>query len=144
MEKACPIVLRNERQEILLFTHPEAGVQLVKGTLKPGEKVEEGCVRELQEESGLQLSVASYLGASANSDAQEIWHYCLMENHSELPEKWEHFCQDNGGHLFRFFWAPISNAHEYVFHEKYLRAIDFVRGALTSQISRDALTRTPA
>jgi hypothetical protein len=37
MKKACPIVLhnRNNHQEILVFNHPLAGSQLVKGTVEP-------------------------------------------------------------------------------------------------------------
>jgi hypothetical protein len=36
--KACPVILRRRNQlEILLFEHPLAGVQLVKGTIERSE-----------------------------------------------------------------------------------------------------------
>lgn len=35
VDKVCPLVLRKQNREILLFKHPLAGVQLVKGTVEP-------------------------------------------------------------------------------------------------------------
>lgn len=64
--KAVPIVLRQgpSGSEVLLFIHPLAGVQLVKGTVEPGESVNEAAIRELAEESGIEgASCASDLGA---------------------------------------------------------------------------------
>ncbi|MEF1341314.1 DNA mismatch repair protein MutT, partial [Vibrio rotiferianus] len=34
VDKVCPLVLRNQNSEILLFKHPLAGIQLVKGTVE--------------------------------------------------------------------------------------------------------------
>ncbi len=34
IDKVCPVVLRKQNQEILLFQHPLAGIQLVKGTVE--------------------------------------------------------------------------------------------------------------
>ncbi len=55
MNKACPIVLRefNGTIEVLGFIHPLAGKQLVKGTIEAGESIEQACIRELKEESGI-------------------------------------------------------------------------------------------
>ena len=55
VQKVCPIVSRcsNETQEILMFRHPLAGIQLVKGTVEPSENPADAARRELFEESGL-------------------------------------------------------------------------------------------
>lgn len=39
IDKVCPVVLRKQNQEILLFQHPLAGIQLVKGRLRRLMKV---------------------------------------------------------------------------------------------------------
>lgn len=54
-DKACPVVLRSrETLEILAFEHPLAGLQLVKGSVEPGESTDMAAVRELMEEAGIQ------------------------------------------------------------------------------------------
>ena len=52
-DKSCPVVLRaRETLEILAFEHPLAGLQLVKGSVEPGESTALAAVRELMEEAG--------------------------------------------------------------------------------------------
>ncbi|WP_272972120.1 NUDIX domain-containing protein [Comamonas terrigena] len=65
--KACPVVIRGLGTiEILAFEHPLAGLQLVKGTIEPGETSAAAALRELREESGLHAShVATDLGISS-------------------------------------------------------------------------------
>lgn len=65
VEKACPIVLqmRNQRIEVLAFSHPLAGKQFVKGTTEVGEAPIVAAERELRQESGLALPGSfEYLG----------------------------------------------------------------------------------
>ena len=49
--KACPVVLQGSK--LLVFRHPSAGIQLVKGTIESGEGPEAAALRELREESGI-------------------------------------------------------------------------------------------
>ena len=53
IEKVVPVILRdiNQRTEILVFKHPIAGIQIVKGTVETNEELEEAALRELYEES---------------------------------------------------------------------------------------------
>lgn len=39
--------------ELLVFRHPDAGVQLPAGSVEPGEKLEAAALREVEEETGL-------------------------------------------------------------------------------------------
>ena len=52
--KACAVVLSSTPYpRLLLFRHPLAGVQLVKGSIEKGEAPGMAAVRELWEESGI-------------------------------------------------------------------------------------------
>ncbi len=49
--------------ELLLFEHPYAGIQIPAGTMEPGETPEQTALREAQEETGLTgLTVSRFLG----------------------------------------------------------------------------------
>lgn len=77
--KACPVVIRDHGHiEILAFEPPLAGLQLVKGTIEPGETSAAAALRELREESGLHAShVAVDLGLWASGHANQIWAFHL-------------------------------------------------------------------
>ena len=49
IEKVVPVIFRNinQRTEILVFKHPIAGIQIVKGTVETNEELEEAALREL-------------------------------------------------------------------------------------------------
>jgi ADP-ribose pyrophosphatase YjhB (NUDIX family) len=50
-------------RDLLLFKHPNAGVQIPAGTVEDGETPKEAILREIAEEPGLKsLSVGQYLG----------------------------------------------------------------------------------
>lgn len=67
-DKSCPVVLRGrETLEILAFEHPLAGLQLVKGSVEPGEPTDLAAIRELKEEAGIQSTVKRNLGSGVPS-----------------------------------------------------------------------------
>ncbi|HFQ5285741.1 TPA: NUDIX domain-containing protein, partial [Vibrio vulnificus] len=87
--KVCPVVLRKSGnyRELLLFEHPLADVQLVKGTLESSDiSIESAALRELKEESGLSsVSSAHYLGCWESGFQNQLWHFVLCEIDQELP-----------------------------------------------------------
>lgn len=101
----------------LVFDHPEAGTEFVKGTVEPGESIETAVLRELAEESGLrdatlverigvwegmgQLEV----GRNINPEPQR-WHIWLVELHSDPGEHWVHRADE--GHEYRFRWVEVG------------------------------------
>ena len=58
---------RNGVKEVLLFQHPNAGIQIPAGTVDPGEAFAEAVIREGYEETGLEaLQLVQYLGTIEN------------------------------------------------------------------------------
>ncbi|HVX84392.1 MAG TPA: phosphoribosylglycinamide formyltransferase [Phycisphaerae bacterium] len=111
-------------REMLVFEHvhvPEAGTQVVQGTLHHGEDAEAGVLREAREETGLEgLRVVRKLGVFWWRNVE--WG-CWFERHvyelaagADVAETWEHYETDGGRigesveKLFRFRWAGVEEA----------------------------------
>ena len=107
--KACAVVLHPDGAplRLLAFEHPVAGVQLVKGGIAGGETPQRAAMRELYEEAGLESTAALPLGAAELDGVP--WHFVLCRAKPPVRERWQHLCADDGGHLFRFFWAEPSD-----------------------------------
>jgi 8-oxo-dGTP pyrophosphatase MutT (NUDIX family) len=132
--KACPVVLRGAGAdtEILAFRHPVAGLQLVKGTIEPGEKPAQAAVRELAEEAGLHATAAQALGDWPSGHGSHVWSFHLMRCTDPLPETWVHRCADDGGHDFRFFWHRLRDRPGADWHAVYRRALQHLSHALSN------------
>lgn len=130
--KACPVVLREgtEGTEILVFEHPLAGIQIVKGTIEPGETEQAAALRELAEESGLRDGrVIRTLGQSADIDDGQVWTFVLVEARN-LPNAWVFHTLDDGGHDFAFFWHQLNAEPDARWHPIFLPALAFIRSRL--------------
>ncbi|MCG9126500.1 NUDIX domain-containing protein [Candidatus Poribacteria bacterium] len=64
---------RNGVDSLLVFKHPNAGIQIPAGSVEVGEAIEKAAIREAQEETGLkELMCQQYLGCIENElDEQE-------------------------------------------------------------------------
>lgn len=134
-QKVCPVVLRHQDDgwQILVFRHPKAGTQLIKGTLEPGERPEEGVLRELAEESGIvHAAVIEKIGELDIHAAAQHWHIFLCRGADELLEEWDFFTTDGGGHLFHFFWHNLAEAPDESWHAYFQTALTFIRTMLES------------
>ncbi|MFH0261396.1 NUDIX hydrolase [Vibrio maritimus] len=127
--KVCPVVLRKSAGsiELLLFEHPLAQIQLVKGTLEATDNsIEEAALRELREESGVQHVVSTeYLGCWESGYENQLWHFVLC-GVKDLPNEWSFYTQDDGGHEFKFFWHRLGEAPKFKSHQLFFDAIDQV------------------
>ncbi|MFK0094561.1 NUDIX domain-containing protein [Pseudomonas sp. NPDC090592] len=132
--KACPVVLSSTLpRKILLFRHPLAGVQLVKGTIEKGETPATAALRELSEESGIaNAQVVQDLGCWDAEHLGQVWSFHLCQVEDALPEQWSHQTQDDHGHLFTFFWATLDNLPHSDCHPVFQRALDYLCDKLQS------------
>ena len=133
MNKVCPVVLREtfEVAELLVFQHPLAGIQLVKGTIEPGELPEHAALRELSEESGIsRASNVRTLGTWPSGHKEQVWSFWVCQPRTPPPNNWVHRAADDGGHLFRFFWHPLFGAPSEQWHPVYQRALRFIQNAV--------------
>lgn len=132
VEKVCPVVLRDmpDGRHVLVFRHPLAGTQLVKGTVEPGEALKVAALRELAEESGLSGTVLDQPRWSAMDIAEgQIWHFLLISV-SAIPERFRFHTADDGGHVFSFFWWPLHDEHDSEWHDIFIRALHQIRAHL--------------
>ena len=132
MNKACPVVLRSnkENSELLVFRHPHVGMQLVKGSIEPGESLERACERELFEESGLHGKSSRFLGVWESGYKGQVWGFCLMQLIDPPKERWSHFTSDGGGLMFCFSWRNINSELTEDFHPLFQGAIRFIQEQL--------------
>ncbi|CAI3797972.1 hypothetical protein GLGCALEP_01964 [Pseudomonas sp. MM221] len=130
--KACPVVLSSTLPpKILLFRHPLAGVQLVKGTIEEGEAPAAAALRELSEESGItKATLKQDLGCWDAEHLGQVWSFHLCQVEGALPEHWSHQTQDDHGHLFRFFWAAFDDLPCNDCHPVFQRALEYLRKTL--------------
>ena len=136
MNKACPVVIRKQSGyiEILAFKHPSGRNQIVKGTIEPGEELSAACERELYEEAGITAEAKEFLGEWDAHFENQVWGFFLMEHSEDLKETWKHFTIDGGGHMFSFFWQPLSRELNSEWNLLFRGAMLYIREALTNQV----------
>lgn len=101
------LITRRGGAEVLLFAHPHAGWQIVKGTVEPGETPALAARREFLEETGHEAPLLTARG-SAQPSADRHWFYFHGAGDA-LPEGWVHHCTDDGGQDYRFFWHRLGD-----------------------------------
>lgn len=128
-DKACPVLFRDSSlRQILAFEHPEAGLQLVKGTIEAGEDPRAAALRELEEEAGISnIAIAGDLGTWNSGHNGHVWSLQLCTYSPHLPESWTHHCNDDGGHDLKFFWHEVNAEPSSAWHPQFRRAIATIR-----------------
>jgi 8-oxo-dGTP diphosphatase len=109
---------RDGHTELLVFDQPaapEAGTQVPAGRLEPGESLDEGVLRELFEEAGIDGAevvrelriVGDWVDASPYEE-----HAFELRLRQETPDWWDHVVQgdgDDAGMIFSFRWLPVDS-----------------------------------
>jgi 8-oxo-dGTP pyrophosphatase MutT (NUDIX family) len=103
--------------ELLVFDHrdvPRAGTQVPAGRLDPGESLEQGLARELDEEAGIRARLVRELGQVTRDHGEEVGtyetHYFQLET-DEPRDSWEHVVHGNGddaGLVFAYRFVPLT------------------------------------
>ena len=131
-DKACAVLLSPTfPPKILLFRHPQAGVQLVKGTIESGETPGQAALRELMEEAGITRAVLKRdLGHWDAVHQGQVWSFQLCEVQEPLAERWSYQTHDDHGHVFNFFWASFDDLPYDECHPVFQRALVYLRNTL--------------
>jgi 8-oxo-dGTP pyrophosphatase MutT (NUDIX family) len=115
----------------MVFHHPFAGIQLVKGTIEPGERPADAALRELREESGIaNATVYQDLGLWDAQYEGQIWSFQLCSTSQALPESWNHRCGDDGGLDLHFFWRDLGGEPSERWHPLFRRALEYIRSSI--------------
>ncbi len=124
VRKAVAAVVRDEGgvMELLVFDHPTGETQLPKGTVEVDEEPGAAVLRELHEESGLQVaefeaSIGHWeriAGAGPREDGpleRHIWFIYTVRAPDGLPVAWDHTAEGSPaeeGLVFSFRWVPLD------------------------------------
>ncbi len=115
---------RGNQNELLVFEHldfPDAGVQVPKGTVEPGEATDSAARREVHEETGLtKLDGLQRIGATiqppfVEGGESEEWNFFAMRMDGDVPDSWTHLVGGKGddeGVRFRYYWLPLDPSLE--------------------------------
>jgi 8-oxo-dGTP pyrophosphatase MutT (NUDIX family) len=140
--KVCPVVIRraSSGEEVLVFRHPKAGVQLVKGTIESGEEPRNAALRELREESGIEdAQLGGSLGVWDSGYEGHIWEFVEVHVPRLLPDRWTHFAPDDGGQAFEFYWHRIADTPRSGWHAVFAKALEFIRATRNEQSTSSVL-----
>ena len=121
-DKVCPVVFRDSSlRQILAFEHPTEGLQLVKGSIDPGEDARAAALRELAEEAGIiNSSIARDLGTWSSGNDGQVWSLQLCDYQPNLPERWAH--QER-----KYFWHDVHPPAGDGWAEQFRRALATIR-----------------
>lgn len=61
---------------------------------------------------------------------RQVWSLQLCEPIEPLVEAWSHYCADDGGHVFEFFWHPLVDDPVDA-HPVFARAVQVIRERYT-------------
>lgn len=120
-------------RELLVFEHrdhPDAAVQVPAGRLDPGEDLESGLLREIEEESGLRTVriVRDLPGFEGHYPSRYENHGFHLVPTEELPDEWDHVVHgdgDDAGLTFRYRWVRIADDPElFGRRHPFLRRLD--------------------
>jgi 8-oxo-dGTP pyrophosphatase MutT (NUDIX family) len=108
--------VRGGTTELLVFEdpdNPQVGVQVPAGRLDDGEELEEGLLRELAEETGVERArvIRELPGFEEHYPSRYENHGFHVVLDADAPDEWEHVVYGDGndaGLVFRFRWVAVE------------------------------------
>jgi 8-oxo-dGTP pyrophosphatase MutT (NUDIX family) len=122
VEKAFAYVTRG--RSLLAFRHvdyPEAGIQVPAGTIGAQESGETAVLREVHEETGLEIpNIRAYLGSADFTYPTEPTktvrrHFFHLSLTGPAPDRWRHWehapsVGSDAAILFELYWVPLDSS----------------------------------
>ncbi|MNR80097.1 hypothetical protein D3C72_108130 [compost metagenome] len=71
--------------------------------------------------------IHSYLGLHHPSEQGPNWHVFICHTTETLKERWTHFCNDDGGLEFNFFWHPLFESPSAEWHPLFQELLAFIK-----------------
>jgi 8-oxo-dGTP pyrophosphatase MutT (NUDIX family) len=65
-------VVINEKKEVLLKNDPRRGWELPAGHVEPGEAIPDGVIREVKEETGIDIEIVKFCGLTQNLEKRTL------------------------------------------------------------------------
>jgi|SRR5690625_2310389 len=124
--------VKDGKTQVLVFRHPiaEAGIQIPKGTVKPNENTYNAVIREVKEETGLEVFEVESLIAEdywENDDGAMHHRFFYKINVSNTPDNWDYEPTGGGdeeGLIFHYFWIFSKDEVELIRgHGDYLKLV---------------------
>lgn len=124
VQKAVGYVVRDDR--LLALTHDDfplevTGIQVPAGSIEPGEQPAAAVVREVREETGVDVRVVRALGVEqydmwpSKPELHERYFFQLAPRGDNLAERWragEELPSGGGApHRWTCQWIPLEQAH---------------------------------
>jgi 8-oxo-dGTP pyrophosphatase MutT (NUDIX family) len=126
IDEVCPVVFRDpSMRQILACEHPQAGIQLVKGGIGPGETVRAAALRELQEAGISNTGIAHDLGTW--EAGQRVWSLQLCTFPQGLPETWTRRRAAEDGQHLKFFWHDVHQPPDESWADHCRAALETIR-----------------
>ncbi|MFN8577740.1 MAG: NUDIX domain-containing protein [Candidatus Sericytochromatia bacterium] len=124
--KVLAYIINNKK--LLVFNqpdYPEAGIQVVGGTVEDNEDIKSAIIREIEEETGLKnFTVISYLGKTERNmedygkDETHIRHFFHVTTEENRNKSWTHIEKFSSGSknniLFNFYWIDFKDANNLI------------------------------
>lgn len=120
------------QKQVLVFQHsiPEAGIQIPKGTVEPGESTYDAVIREVQEETGLDnFTVEAFIAEDLFEYKEGVVHHRFFYEIQTMDDReaWDYKPTGGGGEIgltFHFFWIHAHDEVKLVKgHGDYLNVI---------------------
>lgn len=121
VQKACAYITRNER-ELLVFEGPgHDGLQIPKGTIEGGEDPGVAVVREVAEESGLDVAgttthLTTDVWTRRHSPPKRYVRHFFHTDIEESRDHWTHTVTGEGeevGMEFEYSWVELPSSREF-------------------------------
>lgn len=109
-------VVVNDRNELLLVRSPRRGWEMPGGLVERGETLQQAAIREVLEESGIEIAISGFAGVFQNVARDRCHFHFLAKPIGGSPR--------TGSESLEVAWFPLPAALERVTHGSFRQRIE--------------------